>query len=36
MAVRKYDQGFKEEAVRHLLTSGKQVKEIAEDCLGSA
>ncbi len=31
MAVRKYDQGFKEEAVRHLLTSGKQLKEIAED-----
>jgi len=30
MAVRKYDQGFKEEAVRHLLTSGKQLKEIAE------
>ncbi|MBE7487211.1 transposase [bacterium] len=31
MAVRKYDQGFKEEAVRLLLTSGKQLKEIAED-----
>jgi len=31
MTVRKYDQGFKEEAVRLLLTSGKQVKEIAED-----
>ena len=31
MTVRKYDQGFKEQAVQHLLTSGKQVKEIAGD-----
>jgi transposase len=31
MTVRKYDQEFKDEAVRLLLTSGKQLKEISEE-----